>query len=254
MAQRASQVAGGAGGASAPSGGSTASSLRGSYYGGGSYYQGSAQQQDSTDDVFFGGVSALAEHLDRTMLLVLRDGRLLFGTLSSYDQYGSIVLENARERLTAQGKYADIDMGMYMIRGENIMLMGELVRHGQGLLTWTLPLRASLRSGVPRAAAWPPSHHSQHALTPTPGECAGRGAGLSQPTLDAVGQGGGGGAHCHGLEKRRGKGRGRWAHVRGHPALQRGTLLFRSLLTPPSTLPPPPPANCGAAPMLQLGV
>ena len=148
MAQRASQVAGGAAGASAPSG-STASSLRGSsYYGGGSYYGQGSAQQDTTDDVFFGGVSALAEHLDRTMLLVLRDGRLLFGTLSSYDQYGSIVLENARERLTAQGKYADIDMGMYMIRGENIMLMGELVRGVNRAAAGPLSLRSALRPAL----------------------------------------------------------------------------------------------------------
>ena len=60
------------------------------------------------------------------MLLVLRDGRLLVGTLSSYDQYGSIVLEGAKERISCGGKYADNEMGMYMIRGENIMLMGEL--------------------------------------------------------------------------------------------------------------------------------
>jgi small nuclear ribonucleoprotein (snRNP)-like protein len=111
---------GGGGGSSAPS------------HGGGGFhhrpYGSSAPASDATADVFFGGVSSLAEHLDRTMMLVLRDGRMLHGTLSSYDQYGSIVLEHAKERLAAQGKFADIDMGMYMIRGENIMLMGELVR------------------------------------------------------------------------------------------------------------------------------
>jgi U6 snRNA-associated Sm-like protein LSm1 len=147
MAQRASELRASAAASSAASSSpSTATALGrtpysggggggGSHYGGhhgggggysGGYGGGGYQDAGSTDGVFFGGVSALAEHLDRALLLVLRDGRLLFGTLASYDQYGSIVVENAKERLTAQGKFADIDMGMYMIRGENIMLMGEL--------------------------------------------------------------------------------------------------------------------------------
>jgi len=71
-------------------------------------------------------VTSLAEHLDRNIMLVLRDGRVLIGTLSSYDQYGSIVLSNSKERLVAKNKFADVDMGLYMIRGENIMLLGEV--------------------------------------------------------------------------------------------------------------------------------
>jgi small nuclear ribonucleoprotein (snRNP)-like protein len=117
--------------------------LRGHQYGGGGGGGGSSSSgaygggSQGTEDVFFGGVSSLAEHLDSTILLVLRDGRLLLGTLSSYDQYGSIVLEKARERLSAGGKYADIDMNcLYMIRGENIMLMGV---HVSGLTGPPLP-------------------------------------------------------------------------------------------------------------------
>ena len=157
MAQRASELraaAAAAGGSAAPAAASTASALR-APYGGGGGYRGSAHHAappppDTPDDVFFGGVSALAEHLDRTMLLVLRDGRLLFGALSSYDQYGSVVLEGAKERLSAQGKFADIDMGLYMIRGENIMLMGELVR----------------AAGAPAAVRWPPVASLYAPLTP----------------------------------------------------------------------------------------
>jgi len=92
-------------------------------------YQGNYLRRGSENDladVFFGGVTSLAEHLDRNIMLVLRDGRVLIGTLSSYDQYGSIVLSNSKERLVAKNKFADVDMGLYMIRGENIMLLGEV--------------------------------------------------------------------------------------------------------------------------------
>ena len=216
MAQRASEIraaaaaAAAAGGSAAPSSASTASALRAPYAGGGGgggYQRHAAPPPPDAplpDHVFFGGVSALAEPLDRTMLLVLRDGRLLFGALSSYDQYGSVVLENAKERLTAQGKYADIDMGMYMIRGENIMLIGELVR---GRRT-----RARAPFGVRPAASricpTPPT-------TPCARARAGRGAGRCQPPPHTSRQGGGGGPHSSRLEAGRRQGRRRGPHVRG---------------------------------------
>ncbi len=78
-------------------------------------------------DLFFGGVATLAEQLDKTIMVVLRDGRHLIGSLSSYDQYGSLVLENTRERHFAKGKFCDIAMGVYLVRGENIAICGEVV-------------------------------------------------------------------------------------------------------------------------------
>lgn len=146
------------GGSSSPSS-SSYGALRGHHYGGGSSSSGaSGGGSQGTEDVFFGGVSSLAEHLDSTILLVLRDGRLLLGTLSSYDQYGSIVLEKARERLSAGGKYADIDMNcLYMIRGENIMLMGV---HVSGLAG-----RQASHAFTHLALLSPPSTHS-HAHFP----------------------------------------------------------------------------------------
>jgi U6 snRNA-associated Sm-like protein LSm1 len=38
-----------------------------------------------------------------------------------------MMIENAFERIIIEGKYCDIPMGLYLIRGENVMLMGELV-------------------------------------------------------------------------------------------------------------------------------
>lgn len=145
------------GGSSSPSS-SSYGALRGHHYGGSSSSGASGGGSQGTEDVFFGGVSSLAEHLDSTILLVLRDGRLLLGTLSSYDQYGSIVLEKARERLSAGGKYADIDMNcLYMIRGENIMLMGV---HVSGLAG-----RLASHAFVPLALLSPPP--TPHTLTHT---------------------------------------------------------------------------------------
>lgn len=59
-------------------------------------------------------------------MLVLRDGRHIVGRLSSYDQYGSLVLEGSSERIFAAGKYADKEMGLYLVRGENLVLLCEI--------------------------------------------------------------------------------------------------------------------------------
>ena len=46
-------------------------------------------------------------------------------TLSSA---GNLVFESTRERFCADGMYADEPLGVFIVRGENIALVGELVR------------------------------------------------------------------------------------------------------------------------------
>jgi small nuclear ribonucleoprotein (snRNP)-like protein len=90
-------------------------------------------------------------------LIVLRDGRNLFGVLRSYDQYGkrqlydrrsearrkltsletsrfadplaNLVLESTIERIfhTHKPIYTDAYVGLFLIRGENVVLLGEVV-------------------------------------------------------------------------------------------------------------------------------
>ena len=42
-------------------------------------------------DEFFGGVTSLAEQLDKVVLLVIREGKHLIGMLTIYDKFGSLV-------------------------------------------------------------------------------------------------------------------------------------------------------------------
>ena len=76
---------------------------------------------------------------------MLRDGRVLLGILASYDQYCSVVLERTRERHVAGGAYADVDMGLYLVRGESIALLGEVVRRGGGVWSAAQRLPSGLR-------------------------------------------------------------------------------------------------------------
>ncbi|KAG6415847.1 sm-like protein LSM1B [Salvia hispanica] len=70
--------------------------------------------------------TSLASYLDKKLLVLLRDGRKLLGILRSFDQFANVVLEGACERLIVGDLYCDIPLGLYVIRGENVVLIGEL--------------------------------------------------------------------------------------------------------------------------------
>lgn len=76
------------------------------------------------EDVFLS--TSLASYLDKKLLVLLRDGRKLLGILRSFDQFANAVLEGASERIIVGDLYCDIPLGLYVIRGENVVLIGEL--------------------------------------------------------------------------------------------------------------------------------
>jgi|UniRef100_A0A7S0XAQ4 U6 snRNA-associated Sm-like protein LSm1 len=71
-------------------------------------------------------VASLVEELDKKLLVVLRDGSKILGTLRSFDQFANIVLEAAVERIIVGSSFSDIPLGLYIVRGENVVLMGEV--------------------------------------------------------------------------------------------------------------------------------
>ncbi|KAJ7540056.1 hypothetical protein O6H91_01G048000 [Diphasiastrum complanatum] len=70
--------------------------------------------------------TSLADNLDKKLLVVLRDGRKLIGVLRSFDQFANLVLQNASERIIVGDLFCDLPLGLYIIRGENVVLLGEL--------------------------------------------------------------------------------------------------------------------------------
>lgn len=61
------------------------------------------------------------------LLVILRDGRKVVGILRSYDQFANLVLQDTVERIIVEDKYSDIPRGVFVIRGENVVLLGEIV-------------------------------------------------------------------------------------------------------------------------------
>jgi len=61
-------------------------------------------------------------------LVQLRDGRKIIGIMRSFDQFANVVLEEAIERIIVDKRFADVPLGLYVIRGENVVLIGQIVR------------------------------------------------------------------------------------------------------------------------------
>ncbi|PGH00021.1 U6 snRNA-associated Sm-like protein LSm1 [Blastomyces parvus] len=74
----------------------------------------------------FTTAAQLLDLTDKKLVLVLRDGRKLIGVLRSWDQFANLVLQGTVERLYAGNLFADIQRGIYLVRGENVLLLGEV--------------------------------------------------------------------------------------------------------------------------------
>ncbi|KAI9644303.1 hypothetical protein NHQ30_007660 [Ciborinia camelliae] len=88
----------------------------------------------------FTTAAQLLDLTDKKLMISLRDGRKLIGILRSWDQFANIVLQSTVERIfvappppsspgaasTQRGLYADIPRGLFLVRGENVLLLGEI--------------------------------------------------------------------------------------------------------------------------------
>lgn len=83
------------------------------------------------------GTATLLEELDKKLMVLLRDGRTLIGYLRSVDQFGNIVLHRTIERIHVDKEYGDIPRGIFIVRGENVVLLGEIDREKEENLPLT---------------------------------------------------------------------------------------------------------------------
>ncbi|XP_072341586.1 U6 snRNA-associated Sm-like protein LSm1 isoform X1 [Scyliorhinus torazame] len=72
------------------------------------------------------GTASLIEDIDKKHLVLLRDGRTLIGYLRSIDQFANLVVHQTLERIHVGQKYGDIPRGIFVVRGENVVLLGEI--------------------------------------------------------------------------------------------------------------------------------
>ncbi|KAG9235477.1 hypothetical protein BJ875DRAFT_270470 [Amylocarpus encephaloides] len=82
----------------------------------------------------FTTAAQLLDLTDKKLMVALRDGRKLIGVLRSWDQFANLILQYTIERLYVppspatddRGLYADSPRGTFLVRGENVLLLGEI--------------------------------------------------------------------------------------------------------------------------------
>ncbi|GFG32635.1 hypothetical protein Cfor_08578 [Coptotermes formosanus] len=74
----------------------------------------------------------LAILLAEKLMVLLRDGRTLIGYLRSVDQFANLVLHRTIERIHVGKEYGDIPRGVFIVRGENVVLLGEIDKDKEG--------------------------------------------------------------------------------------------------------------------------
>lgn len=81
----------------------------------------------------FTTAAAIVGSVDRKIFVLLRDGRSVFGILRTFDQYANLVLQDTLERIylprleeNGPQRFAEIPRGVFMVRGENVVMLGEL--------------------------------------------------------------------------------------------------------------------------------
>ncbi|KAL3230740.1 Sm-like protein LSm1 [Nakaseomyces bracarensis] len=80
------------------------------------------------DQYNFTTTAAIVSSVDRKIFVLLRDGKLLFGVLRTFDQYANLILQDCVERIDIPElkEYAEEERGIFMIRGENVVMLGEV--------------------------------------------------------------------------------------------------------------------------------
>ncbi|KAK6530230.1 hypothetical protein TWF694_003594 [Orbilia ellipsospora] len=88
-------------------------------------------------------MSQLSAYIDKTVTIITADGRTLVGTLLGHDQTTNLILQNTQERVFQQLNADEttpneiIDHGLYLIRGDNVLLCGLVDEKMDGEIDWT---------------------------------------------------------------------------------------------------------------------
>ncbi|XP_077982383.1 U6 snRNA-associated Sm-like protein LSm8 [Glandiceps talaboti] len=71
--------------------------------------------------------SALEGYVNHTVSVVTNDGRMIVGTLKGFDQTINLILDESHERVFSSTQGVEqVVLGLYIIRGDNIAVVGEI--------------------------------------------------------------------------------------------------------------------------------
>lgn len=72
-------------------------------------------------------ISGLEDLVDETISVITNDGRNIVGILKGYDQATNLIMDESHERVySTRTGVEQLVLGLYIIRGDNISVVGEL--------------------------------------------------------------------------------------------------------------------------------
>ncbi|KAL8278367.1 hypothetical protein RQP46_009259 [Phenoliferia psychrophenolica] len=72
-------------------------------------------------------MAALAQYIDKQVLIITQDGRTIVGELKGFDQTTNVILSHSVERVYSMDEgVREDELGLYVVRGDNITLIGEV--------------------------------------------------------------------------------------------------------------------------------
>ncbi|KAM3450205.1 hypothetical protein MY3296_006314 [Beauveria thailandica] len=96
-------------------------------------------------------MASLGSYLNKKVLIVTADSRILVGTLTACDNSTNIVLSNAVERIIRtpdDPESSAIDpLGVYIVRGDNVCSIGLVDEKLDDSINWT-EVRGSVIGGI----------------------------------------------------------------------------------------------------------
>ncbi|XP_072025563.1 U6 snRNA-associated Sm-like protein LSm8 [Amphiura filiformis] len=71
--------------------------------------------------------SGLEGYINHTVSVITNDGRQIVGTLKGFDQTINLILDESHERVyNSVSGVEQVVLGLYIIRGDNIAIIGEV--------------------------------------------------------------------------------------------------------------------------------
>jgi U6 snRNA-associated Sm-like protein LSm8 len=79
------------------------------------------------DNIYKTMAQVLDAYVNKSVNIVTSDGRIIIGTLRGFDQAINIILDDSHERVfSATDGVEQVLLGLYIIRGDNVALIGEI--------------------------------------------------------------------------------------------------------------------------------
>ena len=87
--------------------------------------------------------------VDKVVQIVTNDGRNIVGMLKGFDQTTNVILDECHERVfSPEAGVEQVQLGLYIVRGDNIAVVGEVDEAEDGDMDWTAVVAEPLKPVV----------------------------------------------------------------------------------------------------------